>query len=252
MGVATLAIALGLPSAVAAHHVGTYVPKDSEVSANFKQLKFSMQAEKFDVALKLFDEGALRAEMVKLGPRLPASLTEGLRAAIAARDARGAEVRLMVFMVFVARDLTREAARRLADDATAPSARLAQTGKLLEAVWRYYNLVDFVVYQRDVKTALAMRLAFDDAESAVIAFARGPSGVTQTLTVGFVQVVERVKEFFLSPLDLKPTGGAPKGTTHLVRAKDAVRRMTEILTGVIEQSVQSAPAVPAGAGAQRP
>ena len=54
-----LAVALaGGPAA--AHHVGVYVPRDNEVSANFKQIKFALQARKFDVALRLFDNGAPR------------------------------------------------------------------------------------------------------------------------------------------------------------------------------------------------
>ena len=46
---------------IAAHHVGTYVPSDNEISANFKQIKFSIQAGKFDVARRLFETGAVRA-----------------------------------------------------------------------------------------------------------------------------------------------------------------------------------------------
>ncbi|MGH9049470.1 MAG: hypothetical protein ACRDY4_07070 [Acidimicrobiia bacterium] len=227
----------------AAHHVGTFVPKDSEVSANFKQIKFSIQAGKFDVALRLFDEGAIHAEMEKIETRLPAGLEDGLRAALKAKDVQGAEVRLMIFMVFVARDLAREAARRLADDTTAPSIRLPQAAKLLEAVWRYHNLVDFVLYQRDVKAALAMRLAFDDAESAVGGGGSDPMKVGGTPAPGSSGVTRT---------DLKPPGGAPKSAANLVRAKDALRRMTEILTRVIEQPVPSAPALPAGVGVARP
>ena len=51
--VMALAIAVaGGPAA--AHHVGVYVPRDNEVSANFKQIKFALQARKLDVALRLF------------------------------------------------------------------------------------------------------------------------------------------------------------------------------------------------------
>ena len=57
-----------------------------------------------------------------------------------------------------------EADRRLADATEAPSARVAAAQKFLEAMWRYYNLVDFVVGQNDPKAAVAVRLAFDEAE----------------------------------------------------------------------------------------
>jgi len=65
LGLAGLAVALvGVdPGPVASHHVGVYVPRDNEVSANFKQLKFAIQAGKLDVAARLFEAGAVRAEM---------------------------------------------------------------------------------------------------------------------------------------------------------------------------------------------
>ncbi len=65
----TIAVAGG---PAVAHHVGVYVPRDNEVSANFKQIKFALQARKFDVALGLFDNGALRAEMRARVADLPA------------------------------------------------------------------------------------------------------------------------------------------------------------------------------------
>lgn len=235
----TLALALGALRVASAHHVGTAIPKDTEVSANFKQIKSSIQAGRFDVALKLFEGGALRAEMERLERRLPAGLKDGLRAALRAGDARGAEVRLMAFMLSLARDFVREADLRLADAKVSQMARMAQVWKLLEAVWRYYGLVDFAVYQRDVKAALGMRLAFDDAESAVC------GGGSDPVKVGG------------SPCGaapgLRPAGRAGTGSAaDLAKAKEALGRMTEILTGVIEESVKSAPAVPAGTGATRP
>src|SRR5437899_2461655 len=62
VALAVLAVVTGVAPA-AAHHTGVYTPKDNAISANFKQLKFSLQAGRFDVALRLYDEGALRAEM---------------------------------------------------------------------------------------------------------------------------------------------------------------------------------------------
>ena len=66
----------------AAHHVGTYVPSDNAISANFKEIKFSIQAGKFDVARRLFETGAVRAEMRAQAARLPAGLEEATRATL--------------------------------------------------------------------------------------------------------------------------------------------------------------------------
>jgi hypothetical protein len=157
--VATLLVAGAGPAA--AHHVGAYVPRDNEVSANFKQLKFSIQAGKFDAAARLFETGAVRAEMRAQASRLPAGLEEATRAALRAGDARGAERSLMVFFAALARDLAVDALQRLADPA---EARAAAGQKFLDAIWRYYNLVDFAVTQYDSKAGVAIRLAFDEAE----------------------------------------------------------------------------------------
>lgn len=245
-GLVALAVTLGAASAASAHHVGTVVPKDTEVSANFKQLKSSIQAGKFDAALKLFTEGALRAEMVKLERRLPAGQEEQLRAALKAKDARGAEARLLVFMLFMARDLAREAERRIADGKVPEAVRAAQVWKLLEAVWRYYNLVDFAVYERDVKAALGMRLAFDDAESAVCAERAAPPKARGSPAPAGGELCQAVRTAS------KTAASPPGGASRLARSKEALGRMTEIMTGVIERSVSSTPAVPAGAGAIRP
>jgi hypothetical protein len=156
---------LALVSAPAAgHHVGVYVPRDNEVSANFKQLKFSIQAGKFDVAARLFETGAVRAAMRAQSSRLPAALEEATRAAIKAGDARAAERGLMVFFAALARDLAIEADRQLADPREPVIARAATGRKFLEAIWRYYNLVDFAVTQYDAKAGVLIRLAFDEAE----------------------------------------------------------------------------------------
>ncbi len=162
LAVAFVAVAGG---PVLAHHVGAYVPRDNEVSANFKQIKFSIQARKFDVALRLFEAGALRAEMRKQAARLPAGLEEAARAAVRAGDAPRAERDLMVFFAVLSRDLALDADRRLADTTDAASARAAAGRKYLEAIWRYYNLVDFAVSQYDPKAAVAVRLAFEEAEA---------------------------------------------------------------------------------------
>jgi hypothetical protein len=161
-----LAVTLVLLAAAPAtgHHVGAYVPRDNEVSANFKQLKFSIQARKFDVAARLFETGAIRVEMRARAGRIPSGLEEATRAALVAGDGPRAERGLMVFFAALTRDLALEADRRLADTREPAPARIATGQKLLEAIWRYYNLVDFTVGQYDPKAAVAVRLAFDEAE----------------------------------------------------------------------------------------
>ena len=73
----------------------------------------------------------------------------------------------MVFFAALARDLALEAERRMADLTLSRDARTAIGQRFLEAIWRYYNLVDFAVAQRDDKTSVAVRLAFDEAEGYV-------------------------------------------------------------------------------------
>ena len=147
-----LAVALaGGPAA--AHHVGVFVPRDNEVSANFKQIKFALQARKFDVALRLFDNGALRAEMRARAADLPAGLEAATRGAIGAGDVPAAERWLMVFFAALARDLAREADRRLADPGGSAEARGAVGRKFLEAITRYYswNSVSCAEFMRTTK-----------------------------------------------------------------------------------------------------
>jgi hypothetical protein len=161
---ATLVLLSAAPLA-SAHHVGAYVPRDNDVSANFKQIKFSMQAQKFAVASTLYEGGALRRELSRQAATLPPGLDASIRGALKAGDARGAETGLMVFFAALVRDLALEADRQLADARAPAAARVAGGGKILEAIWRYYNLVDFAVSQRDSKAATAVRLAFEDAEA---------------------------------------------------------------------------------------
>jgi hypothetical protein len=198
---ALVALALVLvPAAALAHHVGTYTPRDNELTTNFKQLKFSVQAGKFDVALRLFEQGALRAAMREQARTLPPGLEAATRAALQAGDAVEVERRLMVFFAALARDLALEADRQLADPRLAPEARAAAGQRFLEAIWRYYNLIDFAVSTRDNKTSVAMRLAFDEAE-----------GYT------------------------KATGGAVSAPDPS-RLREPLRRMAQILSDLIETS----------------
>jgi hypothetical protein len=153
-----------LSTTAAAHHTGVYAPKDNAITTNFRDVKFSVQAGKFDVALRRFDEGPLRAEMRARAASLPSGLEARTRAALQARDAAGVEHGLMIFFIALAHDLAREADRQLA---AGPTAAVATAQRFLEAIWRYYNLVDFAVGQRHPATSTAMRLAYDDADSAL-------------------------------------------------------------------------------------
>lgn len=156
---------LAAATAARAHHVGAYVPRDNDVSANFKQIKFSIQAQKFAVATTLYEGGALRRELLKRAAALPSGLDASIRGALKRGDARESETGLMVFFAALVRDLALEADRQLADTRAPAAARIAGGGKILEAIWRYYNLVDFAVSQRNPKAATAVRLAFEDAEA---------------------------------------------------------------------------------------
>ncbi len=164
---AALVLLLALASPASAHHVGAYTPRDNEITTNFKQIKFSLQAKKFDVALRLFDEGALRSVMREKVGTLPAGLESGTRAALQSNNALEVERRLMIFFAALARELALEADRQLADGKLSREARAATGRRFLEAMWRYYNLVDFAVSSRDNKSSTALRLAFDEAEGYV-------------------------------------------------------------------------------------
>jgi len=182
---ATLAVAVGVLAAAAcpaaAHHVGTYTPRDNEVSANFKQLKFSLQAGKFDVAARLYETGALKRELRARAASLPAGLDARIHDALQVRDARAVESGLVVFIAVLVRGLALDADRMLADAGTPASTRVASASRFLEAIWRYYNLVDFAVTQRDPKAATAVRLAFDDAEGAAKATPPAPERIREPL-----------------------------------------------------------------------
>ena len=195
----TLTVALAVtttPTRAAAHHVGTYTARDNEISQNFKQIKFALQARKVDVAAKLFDEGAVRREMKAQAARLPAGLEARTQAALREGDVPRAEAGLAALFAALARDLAVEADRKVVDPASDPQARIAAASRFLDAIWRYWNLIDFVASQRDPKAAVAIRLAFDEAET----FTRGKDAarlraplarITQTLD-GVVRTLETV------------------------------------------------------------
>ncbi len=177
--VALLLLTLAHPAF--AHHVGAYTPRDNEVSANFKHLKFSIEARKFDVALRLYDEGALRKELRSRAAQLPAGLDGSIRAALQRGHAAEAERGLMVFVVSLARDLALEADRQISDAGAPADVRAAAGRKFLEAIWRYYNLVDFAVTQRNARAATTVRLAFDEAEGYVKAATPAPERLREPL-----------------------------------------------------------------------
>ena len=148
-----------------------------------------MQAGKFDVALRLYDAGPLRAEMRARASALPEGLEARTRAALAAHDAAEAERGFMLFFVALARDLAREAERQL--DAGAAASTIG--ARFLEAIWRYYNLADFVVGQRDAHASVAMRLAYDDAETLVRPAAVAPDAARVRASFDRIaQILERL------------------------------------------------------------
>ena len=214
-----LVVGVRLPAV--AHHVGVYTARDNEVSANFKQIKFSIQAGKFDVARKLFEEGALRKEMQQGAAKLPAGLEASTRSALKRGDTRGVEVALAVFFAALARDLAREAEAKLVQPGVPPEAQTAAAGRFLEAIWRYWNLIDFVIGQRDAKAAAAMRLAFEEAEGATKATS--------------------------APVALNPCAGPKPGGDRAVsrpdpaRARAAFARVREVLSGIVETTAQAVP-----------
>ena len=216
LGAALLGAVLGALAAgpAVAHHVGVYVPRDNPVSANFKEIKFAIQARKLDVALQLFERGGLRAEMRARAATLPPGLEAATAAALGAGDAREAERHLMIFFSALARDLAREAERQLADPRTPAGSRLGAGQRFLDAIWRYYNLIDFAVSMRDSKTSVAIRLAFDEAESS----ARGPA----------------------APAAVAPGAGsppaAPARAADLDRLRASLGRIAQLLSNLIDAS----------------
>jgi hypothetical protein len=180
---ALLTVALaGLPGLAGAHHLGTYTPRDNEISANFKQIKFSVEARKFDVALRLFEAGAVRREMREQAAALPPGLEGATRAGLTAGDAPEVERALTVFLAALARNLAGDAQRTVSAPGVGAEARAAAGRLFLEAIWRYYNLIDYAVSRRAPKISVAVRLAFDDAEALakrpaapVAAGSRGPA-----------------------------------------------------------------------------
>ncbi|MBI4607553.1 MAG: hypothetical protein HY726_00920 [Candidatus Rokubacteria bacterium] len=159
------AVWLGLLTIADAHHVGVFIPKDDDITKNFKDIKFAGQAGRFDVALKLFDDGIVHATMEKFETELPRGLEDGLRAALKAKNLPGVELRLAIFLAFMTRDRIRSAAAKVREESLEPEQRRDHARKLVNAAWRYYNLADFVISRQDPKAAVALRVAFEDAQT---------------------------------------------------------------------------------------
>ncbi len=188
---------LPVAAPAAAHHVGAYTPRDNEISANFKQIKVSLQAQKFDVALRLYETGALRRDLLARAASLPAGLDATILGALGRKDADAAERGLVVFFAALVRDLAVEGGRRVADATAPPAARVATAQKFLEAIWRYYNLIDFALSQRDPRASTAVRLAFDEAEGYVKA---GAIPAPEKLQGPLEQIVRVLTDVIETPL----------------------------------------------------
>lgn len=194
-------VLLALCAPAPAHHIGSWAPRDNEVSANFKQIKFSIQGERFDVARRLYAAGALRRELEARAATLPPGLDASIGDALARRDATEAERGLMVFFLGLVRDLAREAERQVGD-VRAPAAARAATGRrFLEAIWRYYNLVDFAVSQRAPEAAAGIRLAFEEAEETV----KDPPAATTGGVDGMTAPLRRIAELASGVMETSET-----------------------------------------------
>jgi hypothetical protein len=166
LGVATLVLALGLAAPPAdGHHVGVFIPRDDDVTTNVKQIRYAAEAGRWDLALRLFDDGIVHATMEKREKELPHGLEDGLRAALRGRDGPGAELRLAIVLGFLTRERLADARQRLRASGGSPERRRDQARKLLNAAWRYYNLADFVVSARDARAGVAVRMGFEDAQT---------------------------------------------------------------------------------------
>jgi len=205
---ATALLPLAGPRPALAHHTGTYAPRDNDISTNFKQIKFALRSGRPDVALRLFEAGAVRTEMRQRAVRLPEGLEDTTRDALRSADGARAEVALMVLFAALARDLALEADRQLADERVAPETRVAAGRRFVEAIWRYYNLIDFVVTQQDHKAAVGVRLAIDEAEAYV-------------------------------RTEVKGEGNPERAGLGAERAREPLRRIAQFLSAVVDGSSPS-------------
>lgn len=150
-----------------AHHLGVIVPRDDEVTVAYKRIRSFLREGRFDLAARECEATPLGRRLAEVTRREALDLEGEVRAAIARRDAAGTELSLMRFFLAVLQGLLGEALARVNDLGLPAAARSDQALKLLAAGWRYYNLMDYTLYQQDVKGALRIRLAFEDAEFAL-------------------------------------------------------------------------------------
>ena len=98
-------------------------------------------------------------------------------------------------------------------------ARAAAGQKFLEAIWRYYNLVDFAVTQYDSKAGVTIRLAFDEAEG----YARDGAGPAATPPIS------------ASAAGARRAAAAPDPA----KMREPLRRIAQTLSALIETSSPS-------------
>lgn len=162
---AALILLAAISDPAAAHHVGVFIPKDDDITRNLKEIRFAAQAERPALAVKLFDEGIVHTTMEKEEKRLPRGLEDSLRAALRRQDMPGTELRLAIFLAFLARERLGDARTRIQRPDLPPERRREQARKLINAAWRYYNLADFVITAQDARKGVALRIGFEDAQT---------------------------------------------------------------------------------------
>ena len=163
-----IAVVLAIPAAPgSAHHLGFIVPPDDDVTLGYKRIRSVIKEGRFELAARECGATPLGRRLDEASRHAPPDVRNEVRAAIARRDAPGTELALARFFLVIVRGLVSEAVSRVQDAALTERVKADQALKLLAAGWRYYNLADYAIYQRDVKAALGVRLAFEDAEFAL-------------------------------------------------------------------------------------
>ncbi len=163
--VALTLLSLGSSMPATAHHVGTFIPKDDDITKNVKDIKAATAAGRFDLAVRLFDDGIVHGTMEKQEKRLPRGLEDGLRAALRRGNLPGVDLRLAIFLAFLTDERLADTLARLAAAEVPAERQRDQARKLINAAWRYYNLADFVVSAHDAPTGVALRMGFEDAQT---------------------------------------------------------------------------------------
>lgn len=157
-----------------AHHLGTYVPKDDEITASFKRMKVFLEQRRADLLRKEFTEDRwVQRRMAEVDAGYGSTLVADMETALAAGSVDDAEQSLVRYFCFVAREKAQDALHRLGDARLTPRQRGDQGMKLLAAAWRYYNLVDFRVGNAAPRVATAAKVAFEDAEYYLGASSKG-------------------------------------------------------------------------------